>query len=113
MTYASVVSRDSARIAFLLVALNDCDILCGDIGNAYLNAYTTENIYYRANLEWGDAMTGSVVVIIRSLYGFKKPANAWRTQLCTTLQNSYADNDVQMMADTKPNGTQYYTCILI
>ena len=38
MTYASVVSRDSVRIALLLAALNECDILAGDIGNAYLNA---------------------------------------------------------------------------
>ena len=38
ITYSSVVSRDSVRIAFLLAALNDVDILATDIGNAYLNA---------------------------------------------------------------------------
>ena len=42
MTYASVVSRESVRISFLLAALNNCEILAGDIGNAYLNAYTSE-----------------------------------------------------------------------
>ena len=36
MTYASV-SHESVRIAFLLAALNDMDMLTGDIGNAYLN----------------------------------------------------------------------------
>ena len=41
MTYASVVSRESVRIAFLLAALNGCEILAGDIGNAY----TSEKIY--------------------------------------------------------------------
>ena len=40
MTYASVVSRDSVRIAFLISALNDLDILAGDIQNAYLHANT-------------------------------------------------------------------------
>ena len=40
MTYVSVVSRESVRIAFLLTALNGLDILTGDIGNAYLNAPT-------------------------------------------------------------------------
>ena len=34
MTYASVVSRESVRIAFLLAALNNLDILSGNIGNA-------------------------------------------------------------------------------
>lgn len=37
-TYSSVVSRDSVRLAFLLAALNDLDIMSCDIGNAYLNA---------------------------------------------------------------------------
>ena len=37
LTYASVVSRESVRIAFLIAALNDLDILAGDIQNAYLN----------------------------------------------------------------------------
>ena len=47
MTYASVVSRVSVRIAFLLAALNNLEILASDIGNVYLNAMTTEKIYYR------------------------------------------------------------------
>ena len=51
MTYASVVSRDSVKITFLFAALNDCEILTSDIGNAYLNAFTIEKIYYRAGLE--------------------------------------------------------------
>jgi hypothetical protein len=37
ITYSSVVSCDSVRIAFLLAALNDIDIRACDIGNAYLN----------------------------------------------------------------------------
>ena len=48
MTYASVVSRESVRISFLLAALNNLEILASDIGNVYLNAMTTEKIYYRA-----------------------------------------------------------------
>ena len=34
LTYSSVVSRDSVRIAFLKAALNDLNILSADIGNA-------------------------------------------------------------------------------
>jgi hypothetical protein len=41
-TYASVVSRDSVRIAFTVAALNRLDVLCADVQNAYLNAPTTE-----------------------------------------------------------------------
>ena len=42
LTYSSVVSRDSVRIAFLIAALNDIDVLAADVGNAYLNAETKE-----------------------------------------------------------------------
>ena len=38
ITYSSVVSRESVKIAFLIAALNDLDIMSCDIGNAYLNA---------------------------------------------------------------------------
>ena len=45
MTYASVVGRETVRIAFLLAALNDLNMLAGDIQNAYLNAETREKIF--------------------------------------------------------------------
>jgi hypothetical protein len=38
MTYSSVMSRDSIRLAFLIAALNDIDIMSCDLENAYLNA---------------------------------------------------------------------------
>ncbi len=41
-TYSGVLSRDSVWIMFMIAALNDLDIMAGDIGNAYLNAETTE-----------------------------------------------------------------------
>ena len=119
MTYASVVSRESVRIAFLLAALNDLQILSGDIGNAYLNAPTTERIYYRAGNEWGPTIKGRVLVITRALYGLKTSAHAWRTHFCNTIQNkmkfkfSHADNDVWYKQDVKPNGTVYYSYILV
>jgi hypothetical protein len=42
--YSSVVSRDSVRLAFLIAALNELEILSADIQNAYLNATTKERI---------------------------------------------------------------------
>ena len=119
MTYASVVSRESVRIAFLLAALNNCEVLAADIGNAYLNAYTQEKIYYKAGLEWGKAMEGATCIIVRALYGLKSSANAWRTHFCRTLDKkmgfkySYADNDFWMKPCTRPDGTTYYTYILV
>ena len=44
MTYASVVRRETVRIAFLNASPNDLKILAGDIQNVYLNAHTKEKI---------------------------------------------------------------------
>ena len=53
ITYSSVVSRDSVRIAFLIAALNDLEILGADVGNAHLNAETKEMVYTTAGKEFG------------------------------------------------------------
>ena len=46
MTYASVVSNDSVRLAFLVAELYDLDILAGDIHNTYLNAPIKEKVFF-------------------------------------------------------------------
>jgi hypothetical protein len=45
MTYASVVSRESVRIALTLAALNDLDVKMTDIENAYLTVPITEKVW--------------------------------------------------------------------
>ena len=60
--YLSVVSRDSVKLAFLLVAVNDLDILACDIGNAYLNAPCRDKIWFKAGRECGADM-GKVMII--------------------------------------------------
>ena len=52
ITYSSVVSRDSVRIALTIAALNDLDILACYIQNAYLTALCRENIWTRAGPEF-------------------------------------------------------------
>jgi hypothetical protein len=117
MTYSSVVSRDSVRIGFLLAALNGLDILCGDIQNAYLNAPTSEKVWFKAGPEWGEH-EGKTVLIVRALYGLKSSGQAWRTMLSQSLQemgfsSSLADPDVWYKPNTKPDGFQYYSYIMV
>jgi hypothetical protein len=52
ITFVSVVSRDSIRIAFLVAALNDLEILSADISGAYLNANAAEKVYTIAGIEF-------------------------------------------------------------
>ena len=70
LTYSSVVSCESVRIAFTVAALNDLDVLIADIGNAYLNADCREKVYTIAGPEFG-SHAGKHIVITRALYGLK------------------------------------------
>ena len=119
ITYASVVSRDSVRIAFMLAALNDLDVQAADIGNAYLNAKCKERIWTVGGPEFRSfGLEGKPLVIVRALYGLKSSGAAWRAHLAESLvemgfTSSRADPDVWMKAARKPDGTKYYEYILV
>ena len=117
LTYSSVVSRESVRIAFLIAALHDLDVLMADIGNAYLNAQCRERVWMIAGKEFG-SHEGKHVLIVRALYGLKSSGAAWRSHLAQTMldlnfKSCLADPDVWMRAATKPDGFKYYEYILI
>ena len=70
-TFSAVVSRDTVRLFFLLVALKNLDILSANIQNDYLNAPVREKLYTIACKEFGPKMEGRPVLIIRALYGLQ------------------------------------------
>ena len=118
LTYASVVSRDSVRLGFLIAALNDLKILAGDIQNAYLNASTPEKNYFIAGPEWKSDQ-GRPIKIVRALYGLRTSGLAFRNHLADILGNvlkfkpSLADPDVWLRSSTKADGNKYYSYILV
>ena len=64
MTYSSVMSCNSVRLlVFLIVVLNDIDIMSCDLKNAYLNAPCQEKIWYVGGLKCGEDQ-GKVCVIV-------------------------------------------------
>jgi predicted hotdog family 3-hydroxylacyl-ACP dehydratase len=118
MTFASVVSRDSIRIAFLVAALNDLEILSADVAGAYLNAKAKEKVYTTAGKEFGPDKEGRPVIITRALYGLRSSGRAWRDHMAATLRDfgyssCKADPDVWMRPKTKPDGFQYWSYILV
>ena len=116
VTYSSVVSRDSVRICLLLAALNDLNILSGDIENAYLTAPCRENCWTMAGKEFGSDQ-GKPLIILKALYGLKSSGAAFRAFLAETLddmgfKSSHADPDVWMRPAVKHDGEKYYEYIL-
>jgi hypothetical protein len=78
VTFASVVSRDSIRIAFTVAALNDLEVLSADVSGAYLNAKAAEKVYTTAGTEFGPDKAGCPVVITRALHGLRSSEKAWQ-----------------------------------
>jgi len=80
VTYSSVLSRDSVRIALTIASLNSLHVSACDIGNAYLNAACREKLWTVAGPEFGSEK-GSVKIIARALYGLKSSGAAWKSAL--------------------------------
>ena len=117
MTYSSVVSRDSVRLAFLIAALNDLDIMSVDLENAFIQAPCREKIWFEGGIECGDDY-GKVCIVVRSLYGLKSASAAFRSSLAQTLldlgyQSTKADPDVWIRQAVRPDGHQYYEMLFI
>jgi hypothetical protein len=110
LTYSSVVSHDSVRIAFLLAELNGLEVLPCDIGNAYLNAPCQEKIWFVAGPEFGSRQGQVVKVLVRALYALKSSGASWRNMLQQTIVNELefvtttTDPDVYHQCSIKPNG---------
>ena len=66
--YSSVATLCSLRIVVYLAELNGLNLMQGDIGNAYLESYTQEKVYFIAGPEFGQD-TGHTFIIDKALYG--------------------------------------------
>ena len=116
-TYASVVSRESVRIAFTLAALNGLDVLSADCEGAYLNALPREKLYTKCGPEFGE-MAGRWAIIVRALYGASSSAASWRSAISSVIEGlgfkpCRADPDVWMRPATKADGLDVYEYVLV
>ena len=116
LTYSSVVSRDSIRIALTVTALNNLELLSCDNKGAYLTAKCRERIYTIAGPGFGSEQ-GSIMKFVMALYGLKSSGASFRTKLAGVLhymnyRPTKGDPDVWLRAATKSDGMQYYEMVL-
>ena len=109
--YASVVKTENIRILLTLAAKFNLQTMTGDIGNAYLNAYTEERIWSKAGPEFGEK-AGQIVLVVKALYGLKTSAAAWWKCFADKLRSmgfrsSLADSNVWL----KPRYDENKICI--
>ena len=117
VTYASVVSRESVRIALLLAALNDVEVKTADIENAYITAPCSEKIYTTLGPEFGSE-AGKKAFVDRALYGLKSAGASFRNHLADCMRHMgfkpcLADPDLWMKACEKEDGTEYWAYVLL
>lgn len=118
ITYASVVSRESVRIALTLAALNDLEVKTADIENAYLTAPVGEKIWCVLGPEFGQD-AGKRAIVTRALYGLKSAGASFRNHLADCMRHlgwvsCKADQDVWMKAEVRPSdGHRYYAYALL
>jgi hypothetical protein len=112
MTYASVFSRESVRIALTLASLNDLDVNMADIQNAYLPAPITEKVWTVLGSEFGDD-AGKRALIVSALYGLKSADAAFRNNVSECMKHlgwhtCCTDSDLCMKAETRPDDGVLY-----
>jgi hypothetical protein len=104
ITYASVVSCETVRIALLMATLNDLNVKVGDVLNAYITAPITKKLWTVLGPEFCiDA--GKSAIIVRALHGLKSACAAFCTHLASFIQqmgyiSCKADPDLWYTAET-------------
>ena len=117
-TYASVVSRETVRIALTIAALHDLEVKVGDIQNAYLSAPCEEKIYTRLGPEFGPDQ-GKLAIVTRALYGLKSAGSSFGRHLADCMRQleyvpCLADPDLWMKRMVRPDdGFEYYAYVLL
>ncbi len=86
-TFASVVSRDTIRLFFLLAALNDMDLLSCDVQNAYLAAPNKEKVWTKFTDQLGPEYNGRRAIISKAFYGLlSSSGRSFRDYLAMNLR---------------------------
>jgi Reverse transcriptase (RNA-dependent DNA polymerase) len=72
------------RLVLFLVELNDLELWATDIGNAYLEAYTTEKVYIIASPKFGES-EGHILVISKDLYSLQSSGARWHDRFADCI----------------------------
>ena len=84
--YASIVSRETVRMALVIATLNNLQVELDDIFTIYLQAPVTEKVWTTLGLEL-DKVAGKTAVIVKALYGLKSAGAAFRSHHARCMES--------------------------
>ena len=85
--YSSTVKTISVHLLHVIAHKHKLEQLCGDVGNAFVNAYTNEKVFAIAGPEFGKEQEGQVVIIVKALYGLATSAERWHSHFADFLRS--------------------------
>jgi Reverse transcriptase (RNA-dependent DNA polymerase) len=83
--YSGVVSLQGFRLVLFLAELNNLQLWATEIGNAYVEAYTTEKVYVIASPEFG-GREGHILVISKALYRLRSSGARWHDRFADCIR---------------------------
>ena len=83
--FASVVSTKAVPLGFILAQVQNLKCITGNVGNAFLTAFTCEKIYVVAGPEFGE-FEGQIMIMDKAVYGTKTAALCFHEALSIRLR---------------------------
>jgi hypothetical protein len=83
--YSSTVKGVSVKLLHVIAHKAGLTQLCGDVGNAFVNAFTNKKVYAVAGKEFGEALEGCIIVVRKALYGLRTSAERWYARFADSL----------------------------
>jgi hypothetical protein len=84
--YSSMAKGVSVKLLNVIAHKTGMDQLCGDVGNAYVNAFTNKKVYAIAGKEFRESLAGSVIIIKKALYGLRASSECWYAHFADSLR---------------------------
>ena len=109
---SSTVNSISVQLLHVISHKDSLTQLCGDIGNAFPNAFTKEKVFIpKAGIEFGEHV-GKCIIIKRALYGLCSSAERFHAHLADILrsfgfQQTRFDSDVLIRLDKSGEHYEY------
>ena len=110
--YSGVVFLKGLRIMVFLLELNELNLWGTNIGNAYLEAFTSELVYIIVRAEFGD-LEGCTLIIVKALYGPRTSGARWHESSADVLKDmnfvpSQNEPDIWMRENGSDTNTSPY-----